>query len=289
MAYVTTIADSTRSTAEITGSTDLHSRHVTLPRRWVVQRREVYARARSKPIFHSRTTGNILEASRHDARTHAGVLSEEDCRMSRLSRRDLLGTAARSASGLLAFPSLAAAVQAASSPYRRPRLKITDVRTAEVMAHGYQLHVRIYTDQGVVGHGEGTDAVQGGVGLVRMFRRFLVARSAQRRWPVRADPHVRHLRRRPGGPVHRRVERRRDRLWDLAGKALGLPVCQLLGGKVRDRVRVYCDSQTEIPTTRRHRPSCSGSGISASRDQDRHRRGRRSAALGPGELDGQQR
>ena len=79
--------------------------------------------------------------------------------MSRLSRRDLLGTAARSASGLLAFPSLAAAVQAESSPYRRPRLKITDVRTAEVMAHGYQLHVRIYTDQGVVGHGEGTDAV----------------------------------------------------------------------------------------------------------------------------------
>src|SRR5690349_24499197 len=31
-------------------------------------------------------------------------------------------------------------------------------------------------------------------------------------------------------------------LWDLAGKALGVPVYQLLGGKVRDRVRVYCDS-----------------------------------------------
>src|SRR5262249_6688454 len=31
-------------------------------------------------------------------------------------------------------------------------------------------------------------------------------------------------------------------LWDLAGKALGLPVYQLLGGKVRERVRVYCDS-----------------------------------------------
>jgi len=31
-------------------------------------------------------------------------------------------------------------------------------------------------------------------------------------------------------------------LWDVAGKALGLPVYQLLGGRVRDRVRVYCDS-----------------------------------------------
>ena len=29
---------------------------------------------------------------------------------------------------------------------------------------------------------------------------------------------------------------------DIAGKALGLPVYQLLGGKVRDRVRVYCES-----------------------------------------------
>ncbi|MFE3826656.1 hypothetical protein [Streptomyces sp. NPDC059092] len=28
-------------------------------------------------------------------------------------------------------------------------------------------------------------------------------------------------------------------LWDVAGKALGVPVHRLLGGKVRDRVRVY--------------------------------------------------
>ena len=32
-------------------------------------------------------------------------------------------------------------------------------------------------------------------------------------------------------------------LWDLCGKALGLPVYQLLGGKFRDKVRVYCDTQ----------------------------------------------
>ncbi|MER3404261.1 MAG: mandelate racemase/muconate lactonizing enzyme family protein, partial [Chloroflexota bacterium] len=31
-------------------------------------------------------------------------------------------------------------------------------------------------------------------------------------------------------------------LWDLKGKALGLPVYELLGSKFRDRVRVYCDS-----------------------------------------------
>ena len=36
-------------------------------------------------------------------------------------------------------------------------------------------------------------------------------------------------------------------LWDLAGKALGLPVYQLLGGKFRDKVRIYCDSDMEAP------------------------------------------
>ena len=30
-------------------------------------------------------------------------------------------------------------------------------------------------------------------------------------------------------------------LWDLAGKALDLPVYRLLGGKFRDRIRLYCD------------------------------------------------
>lgn len=40
-------------------------------------------------------------------------------------------------------------------------------------------------------------------------------------------------------------------LWDLAGKALGLPVYQLLGGKFRDKIRVYCDTalyQNNRPT-----------------------------------------
>ena len=85
-----------------------------------------------------------------------------------VSRRDLLRRVVPAAISLLGLPALASAIQEASSPYRRPRLKITDVRTAEVIAHGYQLHLRIYTDQGLIGQGEGTDAVRGGVPLVGM-------------------------------------------------------------------------------------------------------------------------
>ena len=34
-------------------------------------------------------------------------------------------------------------------------------------------------------------------------------------------------------------------LWDLAGKAYGIPVWQMLGGKFRDRVRIYCDTDVD--------------------------------------------
>jgi hypothetical protein len=61
------------------------------------------------------------------------------------------------------LPSLSEAAQEALSPTRRPKLKITEIRTAEVRVHGYQVHVRIYTDQGIVGQGESTDAAQGSV------------------------------------------------------------------------------------------------------------------------------
>ena len=39
-------------------------------------------------------------------------------------------------------------------------------------------------------------------------------------------------------------------LWDLAGKSLGLPVYQLLGGKFRNKIRVYMDTalyQSKLP------------------------------------------
>ena len=73
--------------------------------------------------------------------------------MSHFSRRSLLKGAALPVVGTFALPTLAAAIQTNSTPQQRPKLKITDVRTAQVNVHGPQTHIRIYTDQGIWGKG----------------------------------------------------------------------------------------------------------------------------------------
>ena len=163
--------------------------------------------------------------------------------MTNVNRRSWLKSSLVPLSGMMALPSLSRAVQEASTPYRRPKLKITEIRTAEVRVHGYQVHVRVYTDQGIVGQGESTDAAQGNVPLIRSFARLLAGQD-----PLNIEAAFERIRTSgvfagaQGGQYVAALTAVEIALWDIAGKALGLPVYQLLGGKVRDRVRVYCDS-----------------------------------------------
>jgi len=163
-----------------------------------------------------------------------------------MTRRRLFGSGL---AGGLGLPGLARAIQASSSPYGRPRLKITDVRTAVVRAHGYQVHVRVYTDQGIFGHGEATDAAVGAPPLINSFKRMLVGAD-----PLNVDFLFERIRTAgifagaQAGQYVAALSGIEIALWDLAGKALGVPVYQLLGGKMRDRIRLYCDSQTNSPT-----------------------------------------
>ncbi|HMH08093.1 MAG TPA: mandelate racemase/muconate lactonizing enzyme family protein [Terriglobales bacterium] len=168
--------------------------------------------------------------------------------MNLLSRRKMLKNAALPIAGAFALPSLAAAVQDVSTPYQRPKLKITDVRTAQVRVHGLQTHIRVYTDQGLFGQGESTDAAVGTVSLVNQFRRFLVGQD-----PLNVDALWERIRvsgifaGAQGGQYVTALTGVEIALWDLAGKALGLPIYQFLGGKFRDKVRIYCDSDMEDP------------------------------------------
>jgi galactonate dehydratase len=163
--------------------------------------------------------------------------------MQQTNRRTVLKGGLLSIAGMAGLPSLRAAVEQAASEYRRPKLKITDIRTAEVRVHGYQVHVRVYTDQGIVGQGETTDAATGNVPLIRSFSRMLIGQD-----PLNIEAAFERIRTSgvfagaQAGQYVTALTGVEIALWDLAGKALGLPVYQLLGGKVRDTVRVYCDS-----------------------------------------------
>ena len=124
-------------------------------------------------------------------------------------------------------------------------MKITDVRTFAVRdrerpGRSY-CFVKIYTDEGLTGLGEagvtGKElAVQG---LVATFREFLVGMD-----PGRIEHIWQTLWRGQffrGGHVHSAAVAAIDiALWDLKGKALGVPVYEVLGGRTRDYVRCYC-------------------------------------------------
>src|SRR6186713_384340 len=119
-------------------------------------------------------------------------------------------------------------------------LKITDVKCGY---SGGGLFVKISTNQDIVGWGEGVDAVGGTYHLVQRMGRSLVGRS-----PLNPNAIFTQFRSNPfGGPqggMFVAVQSAFDcALWDLCGKALGVPIYQLMGGKYRDKVRVYCDTQ----------------------------------------------
>jgi len=160
--------------------------------------------------------------------------------MQQIDRRMLLKGGLFSIACTTGLRSLRAAVEQAASEYRRPKLRITDVRTAEVRVHGYQVHVRVYTDQGIVGQGESTDAATGNVPIIRSFARMLIGQD-----PLNIEAAFERIRTSgvfagaQAGQYVTALTGVEIALWDLAGKALGVPVYQLLGGKVRERVRVY--------------------------------------------------
>jgi len=122
-------------------------------------------------------------------------------------------------------------------------VKITDVRTAEVKGHGYSTYVRIYTDEGVTGDGECIHGGEGCPAMVHALKQYIIGEN-----PVNVDMLFEKMRRSRlfdgamSGATVTAMTGIEIALWDLTGKILGVPVYQLLGGKFRDSVRLYCDS-----------------------------------------------
>ncbi len=128
-----------------------------------------------------------------------------------------------------------------TSMYSPPSdLKITDVKCGYIRG---SLFVKIYTNQDIWGCGEGVDAIPGTYYLVKNFGMRLRGKS-----PLNVHRLFEDIRRQgffqgaQSGMYVAVLSAIETALWDLAGKALNLPVYQLLGGKFRDKIRVYCDT-----------------------------------------------
>ena len=121
-------------------------------------------------------------------------------------------------------------------------MKITDIKTAEISGHGYSLFVKIFTDEGIEGLGE---CIHGGDGVAMLVADM--GEMIKGRNPLDVDRLFESIRHRYifngalAGNVVTAMTGIEIALWDLAGKAMGQPVYRLLGGKFRDRIRLYCD------------------------------------------------
>src|SRR5436309_12544811 len=136
--------------------------------------------------------------------------------------------------------TLDGAVQNTNTNSKPSDLKITDLRVAVVARAPMTCPlIRIDTNQGIYGLGEVRDGASKTYAL--MLKSRLLGEN-----PCNVDKVFRkikqfgHHARQAGGVCGVEMA-----CWDLAGKAFGVPVYQMLGGRFRDRVRRYADT-TEV-------------------------------------------
>jgi L-alanine-DL-glutamate epimerase-like enolase superfamily enzyme len=165
-----------------------------------------------------------------------------------LGRRSFFKSMGKAAAGASAFGLLTDAdIEAAPANVQRNSipsdLKITDLRVAVVEKAPMTCPlIRLDTNQGLVGYGEVRD------GASATYALFLKSRLLGEN-PCNVDRLFRRIKqfgapaRQAGGVCGVEMA-----LWDLAGKAYGVPAYQMLGGKFRDKVRLYADTtETEDP------------------------------------------
>lgn len=120
-------------------------------------------------------------------------------------------------------------------------LKITDIRFADIDGAPKRCTLmKVYTNQdGLVGYGEVRDASS------RTYALLLKSRLLGEN-PLNVEKIFRRIQqfggdsRQAGGVCGIEIA-----CWDIAGKYWGVPVWALLGGRFRDRVRLYCDTDSE--------------------------------------------
>jgi len=147
-----------------------------------------------------------------------------------LSRRTFMKQSLAATTGFVAVPELIGQPVQKKAP--KPPIRITDLRCAIM---GNSPVVRITTDQGIEGYGQAETAKPYLKPFVLFYKDYLIGED-----PTNVERVMMKIRRmgsfKPWGSAVSAIE---IALWDIAGKAAGIPVYKLLGGKIRDQVRCY--------------------------------------------------
>ena len=132
---------------------------------------------------------------------------------------------------------IAYATQNVNRASRPSALEITDLRVTVVKDAPMRCPIiRIDTNQGLSGYGEVRDGASKKYALM-LKSRILGENPCNVEKIFKTIKQFGHHGRQGGGVCAVEMA-----LWDLAGKAYGVPVYQMLGGKYRDRIRLYCDT-----------------------------------------------
>lgn len=128
-------------------------------------------------------------------------------------------------------------------------MKITDVKVSVVEGNFDWGIVKVETDSGVTGFGESFTARYSREvkSIILSAKEVLVGED-----PMDVERLIRkvfHAVSYVGGLVTKAVSGIEIALWDICGKALNVPIYRLLGGKFRNRVKVYVDCHAGHPIT----------------------------------------
>lgn len=120
-------------------------------------------------------------------------------------------------------------------------MKVTDIKTFTVDCFRTNwVFVKVYTDEGINGVGEATLEYKEKalLGAVEHIKEYLVGQD-----PRDIERHYHDIYRdaywRGGAVLMSALSAVETALWDILGKSLNVPVYRLLGGKIRDKVRIY--------------------------------------------------
>ena len=176
---------------------------------------KAYSQARAAEINHPNTT---------------------DQRRNFLKKTALGGIGIASLMGLSIEDTIAQTTSGVNRNSYSSDLKITDMRYALTNVMGGTAIIRIDTNQGIYGLGEVRDAAD-----VR-YALFLKSRLLGKN-PCNVEMLFKTIKQ-FGGPARQAggVCAVEMALWDICGKAYGVPAWQLLGGRSRDKVRLYADT-----------------------------------------------